>query len=162
MEYIVNQEKYQQKMESLISSQKTFESQINRGIMEACGISVLGQSERVKIQNELEADFRVRINETNIVNTKRDLLKSKDIIWIRDDFIEENKILSPEKAEEAIHNGFIVYVEKAKNHSRPFSDVEYALVGCLLVPSGAWKLSVPNFERTQFYPTVPVDQVEAV
>lgn len=154
MEYIINQQKYQETIDNLKENfEKSFESQVNRGILSACGINVLSHSERVLHQNKTDLDCKIRIHESNIVNHKRDLLKTKDIIWIRDELsTDESSIFTPTQAEDAIQNGKIVYVEKAQAALRKYSDIDYALVGCLLVPSGSWKLSSAQIARTQFYP----------
>mmetsp|Transcript_23791 Transcript_23791/g.66668 ORF Transcript_23791/g.66668 Transcript_23791/m.66668 type:complete len:466 (-) Transcript_23791:31-1428(-) len=113
------------------------------GVLSAVGVAIRpagedgnplpGFGEERYISEEVEADLQ----------QKRKALTAKapqQELWLPD--VEDSGlVLDPLRASDLQLQGLKVCVEQSRRHKRPYPDAEYAIAGCTLCPSGAWRTS---------------------
>ena len=135
MEYITDPVEYERNLKKKYQSFTT-EDIIHSAMLSAsCGIEVVSNAEIDHHHRE-----SLSIGDPSVYSNLVEKLKTKKHVWIQDAPSTETEVLSPEEAErELLLNGTIVTVERAIRFPRAFSDMDYAVVGCTLVPSGSHK-----------------------
>jgi len=121
---------------------------IRLGLLDAVGVKI----DWVTEEKERERNEQIKANKKELESGRKEkkpsLERTNSIfgesfkhVWLID-APKSAQLLTPDQAQRLLDQNFVVTVEKSSSRSVP--DSEYAILGCMICPSGSWRFTSPS------------------